>query len=174
MSDYDAGLSQRKLIVTSEGGILSGIDPLHESLSLFFVQAVVIIGITRTLSLLGAYLKQPRVIFEVIGGILLGPSALGRSQFFLSTVFPKASLGYIGLVANIGLTLYLFIVGMELDPELIYKNAKRAGAVAIMGMIVPFGLGFAISQTLYDLLLDDIAPSFVGFAVFIGTNTILA
>lgn len=71
--DHIAWVSQRATVRSlSEGGILSGIDPLEDNLSLFLVQATIIIGITRVLALLGAYLKQPRVIFEVIGGILLG------------------------------------------------------------------------------------------------------
>lgn len=161
----------------SEGGILTGIDPLEDSLSRFLVQATVIIGITRLLALFGAYLKQPRVIFEVIGGIILGPSALGKSSYFLSTIFPNSkahpTLGYIGLVANIGLVLYLFIVGMELDPKLLLSHAKKAGAVALVGMIVPFGLGVAISKTMYDNLLEPgFAPSFTGFFVFIGSFSI--
>ena len=85
---------------------------------------MLIISVTRILSLLGSYLKQPRVIFEVIGGIILGPSALGRIPNFLDKLFPTASLNYLGLVANIGLVLYLFLVGLELDPSMLLTYAK--------------------------------------------------
>jgi Kef-type K+ transport system membrane component KefB len=57
----------------------------------------------RILALAGAYFKQPRVIFEVIGGILLGPSAIGRNSEYLQRIFSPNSLGYIGLVANFGI-----------------------------------------------------------------------
>ena len=87
-------------------------------------QAIIIIGVTRALSLLGGYLKQPRVIFEVIGGVLLGPSALGRIPNFQNRIFPTSSLNYLQLVANIGLVLYLFLVGLELDPKLLATHAK--------------------------------------------------
>ena len=89
---------------------------------------------TRLLSLLGGYLKQPRVIFEVIGGILLGPSALGRNKNYLNKIFPTASLSYLSLVANIGLVLYLFLVGLELDPRSLATHAK----VRIMQLIIHF------------------------------------
>lgn len=81
---------------------------------------------TRFLSLGTKFLKQPRVIMEVVGGILLGPSALGHIPGYLDTVFPKQSLGYLALVANLGLVLYLFLVGVELDPE-VRKEGRRGG-----------------------------------------------
>ena len=138
-----------------------GIDPLADPLSLFLVQTCIIIGVTRSLSLLGQYFKQPRIIFEVIGGILLGPSALGRTKFFTSTIFKPSSMGHLNVIANFGLVFYLFVVGMELDPKLLITHYRKAGGVAIVGMIVPFGLGIAISRTLYDNLLDStVQPSF--------------
>jgi len=150
-------------------GILQHVDPLSETLSLFFVQATIIIGITRILALLGVYLKQPRVIFEVIGGILLGPSAIGKNAYYLNRIFASSQLGYLSLVANIGLTLYLFIVGLELDPELLVTHGKKAAAIALVGMAVPFALGVAISSVLYDHLVPNKNTNIVGFFVFIGT-----
>ena len=55
-----------------------GAGPLEDSVALFFVQTVIIIAMCRGLSVFGGYLRQPTVIFEVIGGIILGPSAIGR------------------------------------------------------------------------------------------------
>ena len=139
-------------------------------MNLFLVQATIIIGVTRFLSLFGTYLRQPRVIFEVIGGILLGPSALGRSKYFLSTLYFSSTLSYLSLVAQFGLVLYLFIIGLELDPKLIVTHARNAASIALVGMAVPFGLGVAISKPMYDNLLEpDFQPSFTAFFVFIGT-----
>ncbi len=92
----------------------------------------------RVLSLVGAYLRQPRVIFEIIGGILLGPSAIGRNKAYLETIFPDKSMGFLSIVANIGLTLYLFLVGLELDPKLLMSHATKAGTIALAGMAIPF------------------------------------
>lgn len=162
--------------LASGTGILSGENPLSEPLSLFFVQAIIIIGICRFLSIIGIYFKQPRVIFEIIGGILIGPSALGKIPSFQNTLFSPTSptaIPNLQLVANIGLVLYLFTIGMELDPILLIRNGKRAASIAICGMIVPFAFGVAISRTLFDTLQGNDPvygnANFTAFFVFIGT-----
>lgn len=152
------------------GGILSGVPPLTESFSLFLVQATIIIALTHTLSLLGPPLRQPRVIFETIGGILLGPSALVRIPGFSETIFPSLSLATLDIVANFGLTLYLFVVGMELDNRLLLSYVKKASIISFCGIALPFCLGIAVSILLYEYLLTaDEKGSFTTFAVFIGT-----
>ncbi len=157
--------------------MLSGQDPLDplDHLNVFLVQAVIIIAICRALAVVGHYLKQPKVIFEIVGGILLGPSAIGRDAEYLEKIFPKESLGSLKLVAEIGLVLYLFLVGMELDIDKLATHAKKAGGVAIFGMAVPFGLGIAISSTMFkfleaeDPVYADVSPT--SFFVFIGVST---
>lgn len=155
------------------GGVLAGHGALEDVLSLFLVQSIIIIAICRALSIIGQYFKQPKVIFEIIGGILLGPTAIGRAPGFLDQIFPDHSLPYLKLVSDIGLLLYLFIVGMELDVPKLATHAKKAGGVAIMGMAVPFALGIAISQTMFDNLqaydpkYANVKPT--SFFVFIGT-----
>jgi Kef-type K+ transport system membrane component KefB len=90
----------------------------------------------RSLAVFGYYLKQPKVIFEIIGGVLLGPSAIGKDTTFTNTIFPTSSLNYLTLVSQMGLVLYLFVVGMELDPKLIVSHARRTGGIALMGMVI--------------------------------------
>lgn len=139
------------------------------------MQVVIILVTCRILALLGHYLQQPRVIFEIIGGILLGPSAIGRQadSYYNRVIFAPSSLGYLSLVANIGLTLYLFLVGLELDPKLLQSHARKAAAISFFGISVPFSLGIAISQKMLDVLQADDPEfadvTFVSFAVFIGT-----
>ena len=94
-----------------EGGYFGHVPVMHDVLARFLVQATIIIAICRGLSVLGSFLNQPRVIFEIIGGILLGPSAIGRNEYYLTRIFPTKSLSYLSLVANIGLVLYLFLIG---------------------------------------------------------------
>lgn len=143
------------------------------------LQCTIIITWCRGLAFLGHHLKQPSVIFEIIGGILLGPSGLMRGtqedlQAYHYKVFTKQSLTYLQLVANIGLVLYLFLVGMELDPKLLLTHARRAGGIAIVGMGVPFALGVGISRVLFDTLQANDPKykdaNFTGFYVFIGTS----
>eukprot|EP01035_Chromulina_nebulosa_P021490 gene21490-27832_t len=159
--------------LSTGSGILSGYGPLVDELNLFLVQAVIIIAMCRAIGIFGYYLKQPSVIFEIIGGIILGPSAIGRNAEYLTKIFPPKSLTYLKLVADLGLILYLFVVGMELDIAKLATHAKRAGGVALLGMAVPFALGVAISSTLYNTL-ESSDPKYshvshTSFFVFIGT-----
>jgi Kef-type K+ transport system membrane component KefB len=61
-------------------------------------------------------------------------------------------LGYLTLVANIGLTFYLFIIGIELDTKLLMTHARRTAGIAIAGMAIPFCIGIAVRQTMIDTL----------------------
>eukprot|EP01038_Epipyxis_sp_PR26KG_P007886 gene7886-10702_t len=167
---FVAGHANRQL---NEGGYFSDVPIMEDTLSRFLVQATIIIAVCRVLSILGFQLGQPRVIFEIVGGIILGPSAMGRSQKYLDTIFPTKTLGFLGLVANIGLVLYLFLVGLELDPALLKSHARNAGGIALVGMAVPFALGVAISHKMF-VVLEQSDPEFadvssVSFFVFIGT-----
>jgi len=98
------------------GGVLAGANPLHSTVALFLLQVVIIMATTRILAYGLHYLKQPRVIAEILAGILLGPSGMGNIPGWLSNVFPDRSLPFLTLAANVGLILYMFLVGLELTP----------------------------------------------------------
>lgn len=91
------------------GGFINGADPLDSPVGLFLLQVVIIMATTRVLALGLSYLKQPRVIAEILAGIILGPSGLGAIPGWLDHVFPKHSLPYLSLVANVGLVLYMYV-----------------------------------------------------------------
>lgn len=160
-------------VLATGSGIFNGQDPLEDEINIFLVQAVIIIGVCRVLGILGSYLKQPKVIFEIVGGILLGPTAISKNDYFHYQVMKPATLSYLKLVAEFGLLLYLFVVGMELDVVKLKTHAKRAGLVAISGMAIPFVFGIAICRPLFDTLEGNDPAykdvSFVSFFVFIGT-----
>ncbi|KAJ3374471.1 K(+)/H(+) antiporter [Allomyces arbusculus] len=138
-------------------------------LPLFLVQVIVVVLMTRVLSLILKFFRQPRVIAEVIGGILLGPSALGQIPGFTKALFPPSSLGMFGLIANFGLILYLFIVGLELDPRMVATNLRKSVAISVAGIAVPFGAGIAVSFALYDSLMpEDTKVPFSSFFLFLG------
>jgi Kef-type K+ transport system membrane component KefB len=126
--------------VTS-GSFIEGENPLSEPISLFLLQVIIIVVFARALGYVLQYVRQPPVIAEVLGGILLGPTLLCRIPAFKATVFPDESLGRLKLVADFGLVLYLFLVGMELDPHKVAKDFKKSSAISIAGIILPFGLG---------------------------------
>jgi Kef-type K+ transport system membrane component KefB len=117
-------------------------------------------------------LRQPRVIAEVIGGIILGPSVMMRIPGFQAAIFPTAANANLNLVANLGLILFLFLVGLEVNMKLFLSNWRVALSVGLAGMILPFGLGCAIAWGLYHQFRDDpntVTISFGVYMLFIGT-----
>lgn len=111
------------------------------------------------------------MIAEIIGGILLGPSVMGRIPGFTDHIFPPASIPILSLVANLGLVLFLFLVGLEVDLRLLISNWRIALGVGAAGMALPFGLGCAIAYGLYHQFRGDegLEPiSFGTFMLFVG------
>jgi Kef-type K+ transport system membrane component KefB len=136
------------------------------SLVLFIIQASIIIIFCRLLHYPLRRLRQPRVIAEVVGGILLGPSVMGRIPGFSKAIFPDASKPNLNLVANFGLVLYLFIVGLEVDLRFLVSNWRVAASVGFAGMILPFGLGVAIAYGLYEQFKGEPGTLPIGFGVY--------
>ncbi|KAI9236654.1 MAG: Sodium/hydrogen exchanger family-domain-containing protein [Podila humilis] len=139
---------------SSEGGnILSGQNPIKFSLAdplpLFIVQTVIILSLCHIINLGMQRLRQPKVVSEVLSGIILGPSILGQIPGFTNLIFPTESIPFLTLVANLGLVLFLFLVGLELDPKLIMKRAKHALGISIAGLVIPFSFSCGVSILLY-------------------------
>ncbi|KAI9894192.1 MAG: K(+)/H(+) antiporter [Vezdaea aestivalis] len=154
----------------SQGGILEGANPSHynpkDPITLFIIQAGIIIIFCRLLHFPLSKIRQPRVIAEVIGGIILGPSVMGRIPGFKAAIFPDASLPNLSNVANLGLILFLFLVGVEVDMRLFLKNFKVAASVGAAGMILPFGLGCAIAYGLYEQFKSEPGTVHVSLGVY--------
>ncbi|KAF9994884.1 K(+)/H(+) antiporter [Entomortierella chlamydospora] len=157
---------------TTEGSIVTGLNPATfntaDPFVLFVIQVVVIVGLCYILHFGLRKLKQPRVISEVIAGIILGPSVMGRIPGFADTIFPTDSLPYLNLVSTIGLVFFLFLVGLELDPALVIQRAKFALGISFAGMALPFGVGAAVSYVLYKELGEDTVVGFGQFLLFCG------
>lgn len=116
-------------------------------------------------------LRQPRVIAEVIGGIVLGPSVMGRIPGFRDAIFPAASIPNLTLVANLGLILYLFLIGMETDVGFLLSNWRVATSVAFAGLALPFAVGCGLAWGIYHAFRNDpeVTPiSFSTYMLFIG------
>lgn len=123
-------------------------------LARFLVQSTIIIGLCSVLGMFGKWLNQPRVVFEIVAGILLGPSWLSHKADgkFHVKIFPASSMNYLYIVANVGLVFYLFLVGIEMDPKLLLTHAKRAGGISFCGICLPFCLGMAIAHVMFQQL----------------------
>jgi Kef-type K+ transport system membrane component KefB len=108
----------------------------------FFLQLVIILGACQIMGMLAKYIGQPRVVGEMIAGVVIGPSLLGllapEAQAFL---FPKESMSILFAVSQVGLVLYMFLIGTEFKVDLIQQRTKNAIAVSAAGIILPFALG---------------------------------
>jgi Kef-type K+ transport system membrane component KefB len=128
--------------------------------------AVLIVG--RMLSLLFRYVGQPPVIGEVLGGILLGPSVLGQVwPEAMAFVLPPEVAPYLGVIAQLGVILYMFLVGLELNPKLLAAGAHATVAISHASIILPFLLGATLALILYPRFSSS-DVSFTSFALFVG------
>ena len=141
---------------------------IEHPLAVLLLQIVVIVAFARLMGFLFKKIGQPSVIGEVVAGIILGPSILGL--FFPSVnhfIFPAASLINLQLLSQIGLILFMFVVGMELEVSGIRKQAYGAFIVSQTSIIVPFVSGMGLAYFLYEAY----APaniSFLTFSLFMG------
>ncbi|KAF2755127.1 hypothetical protein EJ05DRAFT_513439 [Pseudovirgaria hyperparasitica] len=154
-----------------QGGVLEGVNPAHydkkNPIILFIIQAFIILCFCRVLHWPLSKIRQPRVIAEVIGGILLGPSVMGRIPHFTTTIFPADAAPNLNLVANLGLTLFLFLVGLEVNLRHLKDNWKVALSVGLAGMALPFGLGCAVAYGLYHEFRDEPGTHPVAFGTYV-------
>jgi len=141
---------------------------LQTPLALFILQATAVIVAARTLGLAARRMKQPLVIAEVVAGILLGPSLLGWLLPGVSaTLFAPSSMQLLGNVSQIGLILFMFLVGLELDPSLLGKRIHASVAISHTSIIVPFALGALLGTRLYGSLAPNGVP-LSSFVLFMG------
>ena len=138
------------------------------SLLLLIVQIAVVLVAARLVGLAFRRIHQPQVVGEMVAGILLGPSLLGWAAPGVSAaLFPAESLGALGTLSQVGLLLFMFLVGLELDPKLLRGRGHAAVVTSHVSIIVPFMLGAALALVLYPQLSDD-TVGFTGFALFLG------
>lgn len=113
------------------------------------------------------FMNQPRVIAEVIAGIILGPTAMGRVPGFSDHIFPKASLPYLNLVSTIGLILFLFVVGLEVDISVAKRNGRNSAIISLAGIALPFAIGSAVAIPIYNNFVNKEKVTFGHFLLFI-------
>lgn len=115
----------------------------------FFLQLAVILSTCRIVGVIGRKFGQPQVVSEMIAGVVLGPSLFGLIFPELqSQLFPKASLTIIYAVSQMGLVLYMFLIGVEFNADLIRKRLRAAASVSAAGILVPFTLGSLLAVPL--------------------------
>ena len=129
---------------------------------------IVVIVTGRIIGKLFLFLHQPAVIGEVVAGILLGPSFLGRLAPEVSTyLLPPAVAPFLGVIAQLGVILYMFIVGLDLNVGVLRERARATIAISHASIIAPFILGSLLAIGLYPRLSSSDVP-FTNFALFLG------
>jgi Kef-type K+ transport system membrane component KefB len=139
-------------------------------LALLLLQVAVILAISRAMGLLFARFRQPQTIGEIVAGLMLGPSLLGWAWPSASHALfgDAASLGTLGLLAQLGVLLFLFVVGLEFDPEMIRRRGRVAASISVCGIVVPFALGVAVTFPLRHLFPGIADRDFFATALFMG------
>ncbi|TQF16295.1 cation/H(+) antiporter [Myxococcus llanfairpwllgwyngyllgogerychwyrndrobwllllantysiliogogogochensis] len=139
------------------------------ALTLLMMQLIVIIGVSRLIGRGTRWLGQPLVIAEVVAGIVLGPSLLGwLAPDLMNTLFPTDSLPILKMLSQVGLVLFMFLIGLELDPKLLKGRGHASVAISHTSIIVPFALGaVAAALWLYKDFSDPSVP-FSSFVLFMG------
>jgi Kef-type K+ transport system membrane component KefB len=141
---------------------------ISNPLAILLLQIAAIILVARFFGFIFSKIGQPSVIGEIAAGIFLGPSLIGMYFPKISGfLFPAESLGNLEFLSQIGVILFMFIVGMELDLKALHRKLYRAVVVSNASIILPFTLGMGLAFYMYQYLAPESAK-FQHFALFIG------
>lgn len=145
-------------------------DNLHHPLTTLLIQIIAVLLMVRLFGYLFNLIGQPGVIGEIVAGVVLGPSVLG---FFFPEVFlflfPPHSLTNLELLSQVGLILFMFVIGMELDFSVLKNKINETLVISHAGILVPFFLGILASYWIYESYAAAQTP-FLPFALFIGIS----
>lgn len=141
---------------------------LQHPLALLLFQIITIVLVARIFGWIFRKIGQPSVIGEIIAGIALGPSLFGLYfPEMKEAIFPVASLGNLQLLSQIGLILFMFVIGMELDLKVLKNKANEAVVISHASIVIPFALGIGLAYYIYH----EFAPpgvEFLSFGLFMG------
>eukprot|EP00048_Salpingoeca_helianthica_P015000 m.224568 g.224568 ORF g.224568 m.224568 type:complete len:791 (+) comp16500_c0_seq1:116-2488(+) len=143
-------------------------QPTGSAIAQLLIQIMVVHGISLVMTKLFSYIKQPSVIAQVITGIVLGPTVLGYIPNFSQRLFPDSSMAIFSTLADFGLVWFMFIIGLEVNIEIMRANFKHCVFISITGVVTPFMLGVGLAYYLIDegFKSDEANPAH--FAMFIG------
>lgn len=145
-------------------------DNLHHPLTILLIQIIAVLLMVRLFGFLFNYIGQPGVIGEIVAGIVLGPSVLG---FFFPDIFhflfPASSLTNLELLSQVGLILFMFVIGMELDFSVLKNKINETLVISHAGILVPFFLGILSSYWIYEKYAAS-QTAFLPFSLFIGIS----
>ncbi|MBM6499270.1 cation:proton antiporter [Flavobacterium macrobrachii] len=141
---------------------------LQHPVALLLMQIITIVLVARIFGWIFRKIGQPTVIGEIIAGIALGPSLFGLYFPDLNqSLFPVESLGNLQVLSQVGLILFMYVIGMELDLKVLKNKANDAVVISHASIVIPFALGIGLSYFIYH----EFAPQgveFLSFGLFMG------
>ncbi|MFN2496566.1 MAG: cation:proton antiporter [Pseudonocardiaceae bacterium] len=140
-------------------------------LALIFLDIAVVIVAARLMGAAFRRIGQPAVLGEIVAGVLLGPSLLGAFPGDPDlALFPMDARPYLIVIAQLGLVLFMFVVGLEVDLSLVRGRERVALAVSLSSVLLPFGLGLALTTVLYSrhAVVDGRQIEYSALALFLG------
>jgi len=170
-----AKLEQGRNIIIPETGksqwqnfIDALVHNLQHPLAILLAQIVTIIFVARFFGWICKKIGQPSVIGEIIAGIVLGPSLIGLYfPEFSNALFPTQSLGNLQFLSQIGLILFMFVIGMELDLKVLKNKAREAVVISHASIVIPFALGLGLAYFIYQSFAPQ-GVQFLSFGLFLG------
>ncbi len=164
----------RKIVVISSKNtqwsefLLSIEHNLKHPLAILLAQIITIIVVARFFGWMFRKIGQPTVIGEIIAGIVLGPSLVGLYfPDFSTALFPADSLGNLQFLSQIGLILFMFVIGMELDLKVLKNKANDAVVISHASIVIPFALGVGLAYYIY-YRFAPVGIEFLSFSLFMG------
>ncbi|GFZ19939.1 cation/hydrogen exchanger 14 [Actinidia rufa] len=146
----------RNVFEINSRGIWLGDNPLDYSLPSLMLQLSLISIITRFVYVALKPFGQPSIVSQILGGVILGPSIFGQNTAFSIKVFPTKARYILDTLSVFGFTLFIFLIGVKMDPSMVLRSGKKALAIGILGFFIPYGLATFVSFLLEHFLsLDD-------------------
>ncbi|PWA10288.1 cation:proton antiporter domain-containing protein [Flavobacterium laiguense] len=148
--------------------VVSMVHNIKDPLAILLAQIIMIILVARFFGWVFKKIGQPSVIGEIIAGIALGPSLLGAYfPEFSAGLFPVESLPNLKFLSQIGLILFMFVIGMELDIKVLKNRAKEAIVISHASIVIPFALGIGLAYFVYNRFAPE-GVKFLSFSLFMG------
>ncbi|KAK1373978.1 Cation/H(+) antiporter like [Heracleum sosnowskyi] len=141
---------------THSPGIFYGKDPLQFSIPLLLLEMSMVILITRLVHYLLKPFKQPRIVSEIIGGLIIGPSCLGHNKEFSSYLFPDNSEFVMKTFGVLGFMYFLFLCGVQTDFSVIQKATRKQWYIALYGVLIPLSATLIVALCVRDDLSEEL------------------
>ncbi|CAL9105570.1 unnamed protein product [Musa acuminata var. zebrina] len=137
-----------RAMLTTSAGVWLGDNPFRFSLTLLLYQLITIFGACSLTHVVLSRLGQPLAISQILAGVLLGPSFLGRNLWFAGRFFARQSFEQLNTIYILSLVIFYFVVGVKADLSMIHKAGKKAVVIAVLGTLLPYVSVFLMATAL--------------------------